>query len=107
MSKYCEEDFELYAELFYKQASKTVDLMKILDERIASELGMPTMRPKDLFRMVQDMKYDVDRSYKKEKNIEDDHIFLDTFVTKDETISKMQTMLQDEFKRYLGAGDAE
>lgn len=81
--------------------------MKILDERIASELGMPTMRPKDLFRMVQDMKYDVDRSYKKEKNIEDDHIFLDTFVTKDETISKMQTMLQDEFKRYLGTGDAE
>lgn len=81
--------------------------MKILDERIAAELGMPTMRPKDLFRMVQDMKYDVDRSYKKEKNIEDDHIFLDTFVTKDETISKMQTMLKDEFKRYLGTGDAK
>lgn len=81
--------------------------MKILDERISAELGMPTMRPKDLFRMVMDLSYEVDRLYKKEKNIEDDHIVLDAFVTRDETISKMQTMLQDEFKRYLGGGDAE
>jgi hypothetical protein len=43
--------------------------------------------------------------YKKEKNIEEQSTFLDTFVTKDETISKMRTMLQDEFKRYLGEGD--
>ena len=107
MLKYCDEDFEFYSELFHKQASRTVDLMKILDERISAELGMPTMRPKDLFRMVMDLSYEVDRLYKKEKNIEDDHIVLDAFVTKDETISKMQTMLQDEFKRYLGDGDAE
>jgi len=107
MYKYCAEDFEFYAELFHKQSSRTVDLMKILDERISAELGMSTMRPKDLFRMVMDLSYEVDRLYKKEKNIEDDHIVLDAFVTKDETISKMQTMLQDEFKRYLGDGDAE
>lgn len=81
--------------------------MKILDERISAELGMPTMRPKDLFRMVIDLSYEVDRLYKKRKNIEDDHIVLDAFVTRDETISKMQTMLKDEFKRYLGGGDAE
>jgi hypothetical protein len=105
MSDYCTEDFETYSRLFELKAEKTVELMRILDEKICNELQMPTMRPKDLFRMVMDMGYEVDRMYKKEKNIEEQSTFLDTFVTKDETISKMRTMLQDEFKRYLGQGD--
>jgi hypothetical protein len=105
MSDYCTEDFETYSRLFELKAEKTVKLMRILDEKICNELQMPTMRPKDLFRMVMDMGYEVDRMYKKEKNIEEQSIFVDTFITKDETISKMRTMLQDEFKRYLGEGD--
>lgn len=107
MSDYCTDDFEFYSELFNKRATVIVELMRILDEKMKTELEMWSMRPRDLFRMVMDMSYEVDRLYKKEKNIEDDRIILDAFVTRDETISKMQTMLQDEFKRYLGDGDAE
>jgi hypothetical protein len=105
MSDYCVEDFETYSRLFELKAEKTVELMRILDQKISDKLDMPTMRPKDLFRMVMDMGYEIDRLYKKEKNIEEAPIFIETFFTQDETISKMRTMLQDELKRYLGEGD--
>lgn len=105
MSDYCTEDFETYSRLFELKAEKTVELMRILDQKISTKLEMPTMRPKDLFRMVMDMGYEVDRLYKKEKNIEEEPFIVDAFFTRDETISKMRTMLQDELERYLGQGD--
>lgn len=105
MSDYCTTDFASYSELFRKRATVVVELMRILDEKITTELEIATMRPKDLFRMVMDMTYEVDKMYKKENNIEEESFFVDSFITKDETISKMRSMLQEEFKRYLGGDD--
>lgn len=105
MSDYCTTDFAAYSELFRKRATVVVGLMRILDEKITTELEIATMRPKDLFRMVMDMTYEVDKMYKKENNIEEESFFVDSFITKDETISKVRSMLQEEFKRYLGGDD--
>jgi Ni,Fe-hydrogenase maturation factor len=105
MSEFASEDFEAYSRLFSLHATKTIELMRILEEKITVELEMVNVRPKDLFRMFMDMSYEVDRLYKKEKNIKDEYHFIDTLVTKNETIAEMRTMLQDEFKRYLGGSD--
>jgi hypothetical protein len=108
MSDYfLDEDFETYSRLFAIHSTKVVELMRILEEKITVELEMVNVRPKDLFRMVMEMSWRVDNLYKKEKNIPDEFRFLDTMVVKNETISEMRSMLQDEFKRYLGDGDAE
>lgn len=105
MSEFASEDFETYSRLFSLHATQTIELMRILEEKITVELEMVNVRPKDLFRMVMDMTYQVDRLYKKEKNIKDEYNFMDTLVVKNDTIAEMRSMLQDEFKRYLGGSD--
>ena len=105
MSEFASEDFETYSILFSLHATQTIELMRILEEKITVELEMVNVRPKDLFRMVMDMTYQVDRLYKKENNIKYEYNFMDTLVVKNDTIAEMRTMLQDEFKRYLGGSD--
>jgi hypothetical protein len=109
MYGYHKDDFDTYARLFSEESTRIVELMRILDEKINTELDMHSVRPKDLFRMVMDLSYDVDRTYKKEKNIQDETYTLTTFASKDEIFSQMRTALKEEFQRYLDGvnGDAK
>lgn len=109
MYEYKSEDFETYSRCFDREATRMVELMRILDEKIQTELDMHSVRPKDLFRMVMDLSYGADAEYKKEKNIEDTPFNITTFVSKDELSSQMRVLLRDELQRYFGGneGDAE
>lgn len=106
MSEYKSEDFETYAKCFSVEATRMVELMRIIDEKLQSELNMLSVRPKDLFRMVMDLSYDTDRAYKKEKNIEDEPFNITTFISKDELSSQLRTLLRDELQRYFNAVDS-
>ena len=106
MSEYKSEDFETYAKCFSVEATRMVELMRIIDEKLQSELNMLSVRPKDLFRMVLDLSYDTERAYKKEKNIEDEPFNITTFISKDELSSQLRTLLRDELQRYFNAVDS-
>lgn len=96
------QDFEAYSKLFREHSLRTVALMKVIDEHLVTELEMTSVRPKDLFRMVQDLTFEVDRSYKKEKNIQDEPCMLTTYFSKDDVLSEMRTLLKEQFQHYLG-----
>lgn len=106
MSEYKSEDFETYVKCFSVEATRMVELMRIFDEKLQSELNMHSVRPKDLFRMVMDLSYDTDRAYKKEKNIEDEPFNITTYISKDELSSQLRTLLRDELQRYFNAVDS-
>lgn len=106
MSEYKSEDFETYAKCFSVEATRMVELMRIIDEKLQSELNMLSVRPKDLFRMVLDLSYDTESAYKKEKNIEDEPFNITTFISKDELSSQLRTLLRDELQRYFNAVDS-
>jgi hypothetical protein len=106
MSEYKSEDFETYARCFSLEATRVVELMRILNETLQIELEMQTMQcmsPRDLFRMVLDLSYDTDRAYKKEKNIGDEPFN----ITNDELSSQLRTLLRDELQRYFAGNDGE
>jgi len=102
MREYGFEDFETYSRLFQEEAHRVSSLMQILDNEIKFHLDMPVMRPKDLFRMMMELSYNVDKEYKKEKGIEDEPFALTTYFSKDDVLSEMRTVLKQEFQRYLG-----
>lgn len=107
MSEYRSEDFETYARCFSTEVFRVVELMRIFDEKLQVELNMHSVRPKDLFRMVMDLSYDVDRAYKKEKNIGDEPFNITTFISKDELSSQLRTLLRDELQRYFKGVEGE
>jgi len=107
MYGYHKDDFDTYARLFSEESKRIAHLMQILDENINAELGMQLARPKDLFRMVMELSYDVDRTYKKEKNIQDEPYTVTTFASKDEIVSQMRSYFREEFQRYLDGVDGD
>lgn len=76
-------------------------MMRILDNCINMETDMVVGRPKDLFRMVMDMMYAVDKSYQKQKGIDEerDHLFHYSF--KDDAKEEMRNLLREEIERYF------
>ena len=102
MAEYYMQDFETYSKLFREHSLRMVELMRIVDEHLVTELEMASVRPKDLFRMVQELMFEVDRSYKKEKNIEDEPCMLTTYFSKDDVLAEMRTLLREQFQHYLG-----
>lgn len=95
------EDYSTYSEVFKQHSIRIADMMRILDQEIQTETQMTVGRPKDLFRMVMDMMYAVDKSYKKKKEIkeEDDYLFHYSF--KDDARDEMRNMLREEIERYF------
>ena len=95
------DDYATYSEVFKQHSIRIADMMRILDEEIQTETQMTVGRPKELFRMVMDMMYAVDKSYKKTKGIneEDDYLFHYSF--KDDAKEEMRTLLREEIERYF------
>lgn len=99
--EYFMDDYDTYSLVFHQQSMRISDLMRILDTCVNIETGLVVGRPKDLFRMVMDMLYMVDRSYEKEKGIveERDHLFHYSF--KDDAKEEMRNLLREEIERYF------
>jgi len=105
MADFCIEDYDLYSELFDQHSTAIIGLMRILDQKIVADLALPVTRPRELFRMVMDLSYEVDRLYKKEKNIKDEWHVIDSTRMGQDMIDQMKTVLQSEFNHYLGEGN--
>ena len=95
------DDYNAYSEVFHKHSVRIADMMRILDNCINLETGMVVGRPKDLFRMVMDMMYAVDRSYKKVKEIKEDDDYLFHYSFKESAKEEMRTLLREEIERYF------
>lgn len=101
MHTYLASDFPNYSELFRAHAIRMVELMRIVDETLKTDLDMVTVRPKDLYTITNELLYDVDEIYKKEHNIADNDYSPISYRFNDSTISEMRTMLRDELKNYF------
>jgi hypothetical protein len=101
LPEYYMSDFESYSELFKSHAEKLAKLMKIMDESIIREDLPPVGRPKDLFRMVMDMSYQVDRAYKKANGIKDPEYIVSLSTSRDQMKEDMKTIFVEEFNRYI------
>jgi hypothetical protein len=108
MIEYYVENFESYSKIFSEHAIHISELMKILDDEVIG-MGLPPVgRTKDLFRMVLDLSYQVDQTYKQRHNLEEPLFKLTTYMDKDEVISEMRNLLKEELTRYMGhVRDAE
>lgn len=101
MSEYYMDDYETYSSVFHQHSIRIADMMRILDNSINLETGLVVGRPKDLFRMVMDMMYAVDKSYKKAKEIKEDDDYLFHYSFKDDAKEEMRTLLREEIERYF------
>lgn len=108
MVEYYFENFDSYSEIFSEHALHVAELMKRLDDEIIS-MGLPPVgRTKDLFRMVLDLNYHVDQTYKQRHNLGEPEFKLTTYMSKDDVISEMRNLLKEELTRYMGhVRDAE
>jgi hypothetical protein len=101
MSEYYMDDYETYSSVFHQHSILIADMMRILDTSINCETNMVVGRPKDLFRMVMDMMYAVDKSYKKAKEIKEDDDYHFHYSLKDDAKEEMRTLLREEIERYF------
>ena len=99
--EYFMEDYSVYSEIFHEHSMRIADMMRILDQDIQMETQMAIGRPKELFRMVMDMMYMVDKAYKDKKGITEDRDHLFHYSFKDDAKEEMRNLLREEIERYF------
>jgi hypothetical protein len=107
MTEYYIENFESYSELFKEHAVCVAELMKILDDEVVSMGLPPVARTKELFRMVLDLSYHVDQSYKKKHGIDESDYEIKTFMSEKDVVGAMRNVLKEEFANYMAASDGD
>lgn len=95
------DDYATYSEIFHQHSMRIADMMRILDNCINVETGLVVGRPKDLFNMVTNMQYMVDKVYEKEKGIVEDRDHLFHYSFKDDAKEEMRNLLREEIERYF------
>lgn len=106
MREYFHKDFDNYLPLFKEHAIYFAEFMNVLDDEFIS-MGLPPVgRTRELFKMTTELIYNVDEAYKEKfaPGSESDYKFT-TFFAKDELLSYMRTVLQEELARYFDAND--
>ncbi len=98
-------DFDAYQRVFAKEAAISAELMRTLLEKFESEklcfaLGYPSV--KELYDITNELSYTADRTYKKEKGIDDRNVFLDSYFSKTDVLAEMRTLLREEIQNYFG-----
>ena len=95
------QNAESYVELFKAHAENLAVLMRTMDDAVIKAGLPPVARTKELFRMVLDLSYQVDRAYKKKHDIKENDLILSTYMTKDELKADMRNIFVEEFNRYI------
>ena len=90
-----------YVELFKAHAENLSVLMRTMDDAIINAGLPPVGRSRELFKMVLDLSYQVDRAYKKKHDIKENDLILSTYMTKDELKADMRNIFVEEFHRYI------
>jgi hypothetical protein len=101
LPEYYMQDAESYVELFKAHAENLSVLMRTMDDAVIKAGLPPVARTKELFRMVLDLSYQVDRAYKKKHDIKENDLILSTYMTKDELKADMRNIFVEEFNRYI------
>lgn len=100
MNAYLFENPDSYYECYKEQVEHVTKMMVILDGTIIQSNLPPVGKTKDLFDMVTDMLYAVEKRYKKKNGIaEDDGDFV--YFGKDDMLASMKTLLQEEVTSYF------
>lgn len=106
MREYFHKDFDNYSPLFREHAIYFAELMKVLDDEFIGMGHPPAARTRELFRMTQELIYMVDNAYEQKFTPERESNFRFTsFVSQDEILSGVRTMLKEELAHYLGSTD--
>jgi len=101
LPEYYMQNAESYVELFKAHAENLSVLMRTMDDAIINAGLPPVGRSRELFKMVLDLSYQVDRSYKKKHDIKENDLILSTYMTKDELKADMRNIFVEEFHRYI------
>lgn len=102
------EDFSAYSEVFSKEVLITSKLMRITLEEFQNELMVAELRCpsiKELYDIVSELTYFADRVYKKKKDIDDDPLFMSSYISKHDVFAEMRTLLREEVQNYFGERD--
>lgn len=99
------EDPSTYLRVFSKEAVIAAELMRIVlekfqDELLITELDYPSV--KELYEITNEISFNADRAYKKEKGIDDSVLFLDPYLKKNDVFAEMRTLLREEVQNYFG-----
>jgi hypothetical protein len=102
MTEFYVENFKSYSEIFKKHASSIAELMEILENEIISRGIPPVGRTEKLFRMVLDLLYHVDQSYKKKYEIDEPEFKLTTYMSEEDVIGALRTAIKEELVNLNG-----
>ena len=101
MSKHYQENFESYLESYKEEVKAQVEFMKILDDEIIYGELPPISKSKELFSIVENIRYAVDCRYEKKHNIVEEGDTLFPYFRKDDILSEMRTMLREEVALFF------
>lgn len=99
MNNYHHENPEAYFECYKEEVAYVTNLMVTLDRALIHSNLPPVGKTKDLFDMVHEMSYIVEKRYMKKHEIEEDDGF--TYFNKKDMLDSMRTLLQEEVTRYF------
>jgi len=100
MSNYHLDNPDSYYECYQEEIEHVTKLMVALDRALIHSNLPPVGKTKELFDMVDNMAYDVEKRYKKKHGmVEEEDAF--TYLRKDDWIDSMRTVLQEEVTRYF------
>lgn len=101
MSKHYQENFESYLESYKEEVKAQIEFMKILDDEIIYGELPPISKSKELFSIVENIRYAVDCRYEKKHNIVDEDDKLFPYFRKDDMLNEMRTMLREEVALFF------
>jgi len=101
MSTYHLDNPDSYYECYQEEIEHVTKLMVALDRALIHSNLPPVGKTKELFDMVDNMAYDVEKRYKKKNGIDNDDVDSFSYFKKDDLMDSMRTVLQEEVTRYF------
>ena len=101
MSKYYQENFESYLESYKEEVNAQAELMNIIDTAVIRRGLPPVGRTKELFSMMETIRYDADSRYRKKNNIVEDGYDAFTYLKKDDLLNEMRSILREEVANFF------
>ena len=99
MNHYHHDNPDAHFECYEEEVAYVTKLMVALDRALIHSNLPPVGKTKDLFDMVHDMSYVVEKRYMKKQGLEEDDGF--TYFNKNDLLDSMKTLLQEEVARYF------
>ena len=99
MNFYHIDNPDSYYECYEEEVAHVTKLMVALDRALIHSNLPPVCKTKELFDMVHDMSYVVQKRYMNKQGLEEDDGF--NYFNKNDLLDSMKTLLQEEVTRYF------